>query len=324
MCLNIGDKLSALVVFDTNVYRDLAANKSREEALALLESIKDAEKSKAYIPQFSITVARELLSHLVDDETTKGYKECTLGAELQYRHCQNEQGKIRILPAPEEQLSHCFYSAQNKEAIEWQYAIMEIGKQLLRGSYEEVVANYADTIKEIAKFLEMVEEDLVRYIQRFLLAWNPKYNGDWNAFKDKKIKDEYFTYLKNEKEIIFRDIANTRLKEIREDLDRQQIKYLYNPNLLSKNLNIYVESFRSSLEMEYQMLEKLPNGTHMDKESKRNMVWDEQILMVLPNTSKGIPFQLVTSDKGMLAAAKASGRQDKICTWQEYKNDLGL
>ena len=324
MCLNIGNKPSALVVFDTNVYRDLAANRSRDEALTLLESIKNAEKSKAYIPQFSITVARELISHFIDDENTKGYKECTLGAELQYRHCQNEQGQIWILPTPEEQLSHCFYSVQNKEAIEWQYAIMEIGNDLLRGTYKEVIANYTDTISGIVKFLEMVEEDLLRYIQEFLLAWNPNYKGDWNAFKDKGIKKEYFTYLKKEKEDIFHEIADTRLKEIRDDLSRQYIKYVYSPKLLHKNLDIYVNSFRSSLEMEYQMLEKLPNGIHMDKEAKRNIVWDEQILMVLPNTSKGIPFKLVTSDKGMLSAAKASGLQDKICTRQEYMKDLGL
>ena len=72
-------KHNKLIVFDSNAYIDLAGNKWLHlELLPLLRKIKKAENEKGYQPLINLTVARELMSHLLDRGNGNSYtKSCT-------------------------------------------------------------------------------------------------------------------------------------------------------------------------------------------------------------------------------------------------------
>lgn len=306
------------VVFDTNAYRDIVHNLSYEKSCELINTMKDAETKMGLHPNMCLSVLRELIANFNGYEKLK--RECANAASVQYWHCKDEKvEQLRVLPLPEDQIAHCFYDVQDPDFISHQTQLMDIIEDLVKKDTDKTIEKYAEEINSISDFVRRVENEYSQCVISFIndcVGENHKKEKPFCGHDEELGK--YKEYLKDV-ESIFLDIAHTRLTEIENRLIDDHVKaHPSSKEEFEGYKKLYVRHFRPALMMEYQMLTLLPNGYNPELPKHKNLVWDEQIMMILGNTSQDKPFILVTHDKDMFTAAQTQTKNVEIVNLLEY------
>lgn len=312
-----------IVIFDTNAYRDIVHNLTYEKSCELIDTIKEAETQIGWHPNMCLSVSRELISNFTSNNLKL---ECANAARIQYRHCMDSDvNELRILPLPEDQIAHCFYQVQDQDFSNNQNLLVEIIGDVVSNDIDKTIGKYTNEIKLISDFVHEVENEYSQSVISFIKGYvgeNYKKDKPFNGHS-KELK-EYKEYLKD-KESVLLGIADARLKEIESRLiEDKVIENSSSASVFEDLKKLYVKHFRPALMMEYQMLEQLPNGYNPELSKRQNLVWDEQIMMVLSNTSHGEPFILVTHDKDMFKAAQAQQKDVGIVNLLEYLTQLNV
>ena len=104
-----------IVTCDTNFYRKLAEGVDVSDTGRLdkiISVIVEAEKRKGIKAAMGMTVASELMSHLVDKPNEYSFKSCLKGCYALYKHC--EEGNLcRKIHSPQAQFAKEFFGVNN-------------------------------------------------------------------------------------------------------------------------------------------------------------------------------------------------------------------
>jgi hypothetical protein len=280
--------------------------------------IKEKEKKKNIIPFMSTTVVMELLSHMLDDISSRSFNSCLKACQALYYHCGDEQS-FNLLPLPEVQISKEYFDIENNESIKTQKAVGQILYQICHTPTLDTINANIDNLKRIRSFICEAESTLQDEMLNFIKSVDP-FATDWKLFatNDKK-RREYLDYVNSEE--FERITATAMLRAVTMDLikksyiEEKQVQYL----ITAKNISAYVESYKVSLEFRKMFWEFFAHSNfNLTKKARTNFIWDELILHFVGKKVLNQDILLVTSDIKMKEAAKHIDKDSLVMTYEEY------
>ena len=313
-----------IVVFDTNAYRDLAANKTADETKTLTQTILEKEAQQGIKASMSTTVAMELMYHLQDNNMWKSYRSCIKSAPAMYLHC-GDASSFRLLPLPEVQVAKTFYNVEATASIMTQQAVGQILFDLSQGDAGAVALKYSNELAKVHQFIEDAEQTLAQEMDNLLAYYDPNYKHDWNPFvKDEYNRRKYLNMVDSDEFLTttakaFIIAVGMMLKA------KGVISKLPGYNDLDNAAELYVKNYGASLLFRRRFFKYLAGGGFdITKNSRANYMWDEQILHFAGHSVNGEKIMIVSTDGNMKAAANDFDSQIPFKTLNEYLAMLGL
>ena len=289
-----------IVVGDTNFYRNLVhKNKlySTESCNSFIKKLKEIENKKGIKKAMSTTVARELISHLKDNEDSESYKDCLFASKLLYDHCSEEDNTNYLLPLPESQNAKSFFNVENKNSIEHQKNISSLLNKISISPDSSTISNCKSTIDSVIDFLDQAEKSLIQEMQCFAKSIDPSFS-DWTLFcNDSTKRRKYIDYIRNNQ--FKKDTATAYLTALRLDLYSQSIS---TENICNNHIKQYLETNKVALKLRISFFEKFLTKNDLFIAKNRNFIWDEQIIQCVGKSSSNDNYVLLTDDKMMIGA----------------------
>ena len=313
-----------IVVFDTNAYRDLGADKTAEETTDLVREIVKKEAENGIKAHMSTTVAMELMYHLQDDKLWHSYRSCIKAAPAMYAHCGDET-QFRLLPLPEVQVAKTFYGVEAASSITTQKSIGSILYDLTQGDAGTVATKYNKELAQIHTFIIDAETNLATQMDQLLAAYDPNYQHDWNPFvNDESNRRKYLNMVDSDE--FYTCTAKAFIIAVGVMLkSKGLISVVPEYGALDKEAEAYVNAYGASLLFRRRFFKYLANGGFdITKNSRANYMWDEQILHFAGQKVNREPVMIVTTDGNMRSAVNDYDATIPIKTLKDYLKFLGL
>lgn len=312
-----------IVVFDTNAYRDLAANKTADETYALTQTILEKETQQGIKAFMSTTVAMELLYHLQDNNLWRSYRSCIKAAPAMYLHC-GDKDHFRLLPLPETQIAQTFYGVEASSSILTQQSIGKILFDLSQGDAATVALSYSAELTKVHQFIEDAENTFATEMDNLLAVYDPNYKHDWYPFvNDESNRRKYLNMVDSDE--FFTGTAKSFIIAVGMLLHSKGLINrvpLYND--LDAAADIYVKNYGPSLLFRRRYFKYLAGGGFdITKNSRANYLWDEQILHFAGHEANGEQIMIVTTDANMKSAINDYDTNMPVMTLSEYLVFLG-
>lgn len=310
-----------IVVFDTNVYRNIVSQKSESESVQLIKSIRDKELEKGIIPMMSSTVAMELIKHLHDDKNSRPFKSCALASKIMYKHTGDSEN-FRMLPLPENQIAMAFFGIYNKKATDTQHNLGRL-LYLLSTNFDEALEKYSAQIKQVKQFIENGEKTYIECMNALCKQIDPSFLN-WPPFQnnDKKRK-EFLDFVRSKS--FYEQTAKALLCAVEQDLIAQGERINISDSKRFEQISNFIKNYEIPLNFRSWVWSQFVNGDFdPQKKSRANYLWDEYILHFANQTASGKPILLVTSDTKMIDAAKRVNSNCLIKNYDEYLKFLGI
>lgn len=310
-------------VFDTNAYRGLVSGVALEDVADLANQLCAVEKAKGIAGMMCTITAEELLSHLLDDESSRDYISCIKASVLCYRHCKEDVNHFRMLPNPEAQIAMEYFGKRNHKAIQTQETVGQVLSLIDSSPTHETVVKHTDVLQKIKSHVVGAEMELIDQIQNYGKQIDPSFSN-WGFFvADEKNRKKYLSFIKSKS--FEEQTAAAFLCAVAMELESQGIEISLEPGEVKMQIQAYISSYQAALSIRRFFFEQLTNpGFDLTTNSRANYLWDEQILYFVGHQSAGEKVLLVTSDKKMLDAAAKTGYGSDVMSLSEYKVFLGL
>lgn len=311
-----------IVTFDTNGYRKLIENLTTDQVRMLVADIKRAEKDKGIKPMMSPLTAMELLSHMLDDESSRSYQSCRKAVIAIYGHCGDEKS-FNLLPSPQAQISLEYFGTHNKKAEETAKALGIAAFQIWKKPQKSTVETYRDTFDSIKRHVSESENCLIEEIKSLGRKIDPGYT-DWNLFvNDQEKRKSYLNFVRSPQ--FARETALAMLCAVHIQIaDIADPKHL-DPEVLKSKVDVFIKSYDTAINLRRFFFEQILNpGFDLSAKSRANYLWDEQILYFVGHTINSEKILLVTGDKKMHEAAKKSNLSNSVANLASYLDMLGM
>lgn len=307
-----------IVIFDTNAYRNLSADKDFSELESDVKNFKQIEQRESISALMHPIVIKELLYHVAGERD--GMHEKALKAlKAMYLHC----GDIKhffILADFDLQLSNFFYKVtdSNRERIDLQLG--EIVAALSLQSIDAVLQKYQFSLKQIREQIQETEDFFKTQLKIFIRNIDPDAE-DWTVFQNDEQKRKkalsYFTSSRIEYEI-----ASGYITLMHDNLLNKGLISVDTSEQLHRKTLAFIEIFQAPIKLYKEVLKKFvqPN-INFDAKSRENFVWDIHLMFTVGDhiiSATNSNLYLVTSDNEMRNAAKLSGSLSKVYNYEEY------
>lgn len=311
-----------IVVFDTNAYRTIVAQKDINQALSDFDAILAAEKRQGYQAGMCTIVALELMKHWLDSTNSKDYKSCVNASKVLYKHCQIDANRFLLLPLTEVEVAKDYYHITNTKAILTQ---QEIGKWLysmcVTSSIKDevnVISKYNNGLQKIKTFIEDGEDGIKQCAHAFLGMFDTKYKEDFKPFvNDNQSRTKCLNYLRSNEFIYVTSAAMLQAVAMKHNI-KMDCKF-WNTSEGKQMIETYANQYKSAIKFRQLWMENLAGGSYdMNDSTHANCIWDEHILHFINQTVGGKNLLLVTRDKAMVRAAEETGYENKVMLVDDY------
>jgi hypothetical protein len=302
-----------LVIFDTNAYRNIAADRDFQDLENDIIKFKSIELEQGITSLMHPIVIKELLYHVVGERDNM-HDKCISALKAMYHHCSNGES-FRLLADFDLQLGKVFFDTvdPNRERVDKQLG--EIVSALATKPIENVLKLYQFNLKQIREYVQSNESFFKGQLKTFIKAIDPDAES-WTVFQDddkmRKKALDYFESKSIEDEIALSYILMTHHNLLEKGL----IKKPDSKEELKRKAN----HFQAPIILYKNVLKKFNQPDfNMDKKSRENFVWDIHLMFIVSSHQiKGAPMYLITSDKEMRNAAIQCGFNGKVLSFDEY------
>lgn len=306
-----------ITIFDTNAYWNFVKDKTISNIETEMTDLRRKECSKGITPYMCTTVAMELLSHLLDGENQRSFKNCLKSSQAMYFHC-GDAGSFRLLPLPEVQIAKEYFFVENYSSLETQRNVGHILYSISQSPNINTVNQYQDSISQIKAFIDQAEESFASEVEKYISTIDPSASA-WNLFaNDSKKKAEYLKYIRSEE--FYKITASAMLCAVNFHLLSKG--YVVEDQCkadVEKKIKGYVDSYKVSLIFRRKLWECIANPNfNLREKSRANSIWDEHILHFVNKSVAGEDILLVTSDAKMKDSAKEVDENLLVYTYDEY------
>ncbi|KUJ59225.1 hypothetical protein AR687_24210 [Flavobacteriaceae bacterium CRH] len=314
------------VIFDTNAYRYLVANKTNRQVNKIIQKLKDKERKNSIESLMSPIVAKELLAH-VANKKDPSYHKCLKAIKALYYHSGTDK-EISIMPSSELLISKAFFHQEISSKIETHQAIAQVLMHLARNPSQHIFKKFQRNLNLNAKHVKDAEDVFATEMKTFLKKIDPNF-VDWKVFKDEPKK------------------RTKALKDVRAEETSIAIAtgYLYivykllvqdgkRPNKSDNDIfteiapmaEEFLNIFPEPIALYKVVLENLINSEfNLFEDSRSNFVWDIHLMFnVGQNTIGNSRIIFVTSDAAIIKSAMKTNSKNTILTFEEYMEYLGL
>lgn len=312
-----------IVVFDTNAYRGIVRGVAFDKVTLLAEQMIMAEKAKGITAMMCTITAEELLSHLLDDESSLSYNSCLKASVFCYHHCEENAQCFRLLPNPETQIAREYFGHDNQKSINTQNAVGQILSLIHGNPNHETIEKHTDILLKIKEHVAGAEQELINQVRKYGKQIDPLFN-DWGFFvNDSKKRLEYLRFIRsNEFEV---QSASAFLCAVALELESQGVQLSLTKEEINNQIQTYLKSYPAVVSFRRFFFEQLVNpGFDLSTDSRANYLWDEQILYFVGHKCAREKVLLVTSDKKMIKAANNTGYNSYVMSLDDYRVLLGL
>lgn len=307
-----------IVIFDTNVYRNIISDKDFSELEADVENFKAIEKRENILALMHPIVIKELLYH-VAGERNEMHEKAIKALKAMFIHC-GDTKQFLVLADFDLQMSNFFYKTRdpNRERIDIQLG--EIVSALALHSVDHVLQKYQYNLKQIRDQIQETETFFKEQLKNFIKKIDPDAE-DWTVFENNEAKRRkalaYFTSADIEYEIALGYITQMHDNLLSKGLINQD-----NKQQLHRKALAFMEIFQAPIKLYKEVLKKFiqPN-MNFDAKSRENFVWDIHLMFTVGDhvvSATNSVIYLVTSDNEMKNAANNSGFLTKTFTYDEY------
>lgn len=312
----------AKVIFDTNGYRNLIAQKTFEDIDDYIALIKTKEKENDIETMFSPIVAQELLSHLAD-KNDGAYDRCLRANKAMYLHNGDRQ-TVNIFPAFEVLLAGMYFNDLPDARIETYNAIAQISMHLAMNPSEDIFALFYDKLQSIKSFVDAGEAGFIDSIRDYIHFLDPTTN-DWMPFRNDPVKrKEFLTSVRSDLSTLH--IAMGYVHLTYSTLVASGHNVIYTPDQLTEITIRLASEFPEPIALFKKVIENLVNSDFpLDQASRANFLWDISLMFNAGNHTIGNDkLYFVTGDKAIISTAVQQGASTAVLTLDEYLDYLGI
>lgn len=312
-----------MFVLDTNAQRLLFGGdaesvlNTRERAAEIGHEVRAAEDSFGSKRLAHPWVIAEMLSHIVEP-TGLNYRQCESAIVGAWAHS-SQDGTLYWLAESEALLAQAFYSADIEFILSNYHLFNHLARIVAVGSAADR-AEETLTFEAIRRQADAAEDRFANDILRHVVRGIDPNSTSWQLFsEDKDARREALEWLDSDAVLGYVAMSHVVKAAAIAGADPSQ-----DPDFLGK-VQMVRGRATSSLEMYRSLVRKLiVSGADMTKAKHRNTLWDIQIIFGVGQPVAEREMTLVTSDKGMLAAAASAGARSHVLHTAEYLRALQL
>jgi len=296
------------VIFDTNPYRYLAAERSYGETLDLVQKIKEAQRQKGIDSWMAPTVWLELFNHLAD-ENDPHFAECLGATVASYAHTRifGRGRNYRLAPRANMAAAQTLFGFSDQDENRIIQDFDQLAEIIYFEPTAEVISQHRKQLEVYRNFLRREEEGFMTRFTENTAIYKERYSQEQDVVKKMRAKsvlrEMYRGYALREAARIDVDKSLLTEKDV-EALTDQVEKF-----------------FPAPFQLYLSIVERLVQNPDLNiyKKSRRNWYWDFQMLFYI---SKNNSTTVVTDDGDMYKAAEAAGIGDRIKTLSKYCEEL--
>lgn len=306
------------VVFDSNAYRYLVANKTYEELDKYLKKIKSKEATRGIESLISPIVTKELLAH-VASKKDPAYEKCLKAIKALYLHSSEEDGnKYRMIASPELLISKVFFKESLPQKEETNKALVQIAYHLAQDPNDYTFKKFQKNLNLNKDHVLSSENFYSTSLMQLMRSLDPDSEG-WKIFpKDEVKRKKALEQIRSDNTSI--DLAAGQIVAIAEVLKSVGKNIdLDGKKLFDMSLK-FMEVFPEFIALYKVVLENLVNSEfNLLENSRSNFLWDTQLMMNIgDHTIQGDKLYFVTDDKAILRTAIQENAKYSILTFDEY------
>lgn len=310
------------LILDTNIYRNLIAEKSNEEIDQLIIHIKQLSLKKDIKLSFPINSAMELIAHYNDDNENEKL-DCRKALKLLVEiSTKIEFGRLKVNFIPPLNVVLAYYFFGSEDIYIRMYAsVITIAQKLVGKLNLEDNDNIYKDVELVKSQIEFEKSEIKANYENYLKSIN---NGDleWTYFEDKeKERLEYFKSLRNgQLSFLVAQSFVERAYTISE-------KTLVKDEEFFNKVVTFMQDFCPALVMNEFLLEKIGHSvTALDsiKDKRWNTVIDISLIFGTLYNPKKDDKKLVTEEKQIKSSFNTCGYQDNIINLHDFLTILEL
>ena len=307
-------------IFDTNFYRDIAANRNLKEVENLITTLRQKELGKGIKPMMCSIVAQELISHLDD---TGGGTNCTKASVALYLHT-GDSKQYALIPLPEVQIAKMIYAVDWKERINTQRAFGTILYELATAKKKcKIIKKYKNEIVQTRNHVLGSESTFADEVEKLFQRYDPSFKlGQLPFGSNSALRKRFLQFIQSQK---FEDeTLHALLTSVYNLLHAHS--YPLPPIAQVSSFGPLLHDFylRSMVFRRMYFTKLSSNAYDLRVKNHSNYIWDEYVLTAVGNTINGEEIGLVTSDKGIRDTLLKFNPNLKIMTTDEYASFIGI
>ena len=309
---------NASVIFDTNAYIDLCGNYELDSNLILneIENLREKERMLNIDSFAAPPVLLELFAHLADPDDPF-YEKCKCSLLTLYCHTNIENSiAIRIIADFESLLAKLLFNYEYRELIRKWEDITNLLAQIYNRPGENNIDRMRNDIRQISQFVQDVENQFVSDMFNFVVKGLNSSATDWAPLVNDEVTKRRFLRFLNSEEAIM-DLAKMYV------IKTCSIVGIRHSNVDIDSMAEKVKSsFPAALKLYMSILRRIAEtGCDITQRSRRNWIWDIQLLFyVTPTTLMNKEILLVSSDGAIIRAAEMGGRRNNVIRLNSYLN----
>lgn len=303
-----------IVVFDTNIYRDLSLGRDENSLKDLICRIVASEKEHGFYAHVCPAVAGELIQHF--DQYNE---ECINGAKAMYWHCDKQ-----ILPSIYEWNSEHYFNISIGSHVV-QSKIVKIVSDLAEKGIEWILANEKDIIDKITYIVHNENDSIVQSYDSFVRKLDANFEETQKLLKSasKERKEEYHTFINSDNFEI--ENAKSVLIGILVVLNTYKIS-IKEPN--EEQMKGLIQQYRDDNKQVYGFLRYYFNKVLLKKGGftpcpRANFFRDAALLSMLSWNIDSQDILVVTNDSDMIKYAQPY-YPERLLTLDTYLDKLEL
>lgn len=302
------------VVFDTNVYRDIAAHGPE------ITDVVNAERLNGIVSYANPYVIMELASHLAEVDQGS-FAECRRGLTDLYNHCLDPESlMLRIVADSESLVCYSLFQVVPNELEVTTQALSRFAKEVAECGHGDIPPTLRRKAAIIKKQVMARESNFIIDMRDVAQTLNPNHIG-WNPFKnDPEARDSVLKFIRKDEFILY--ASKIYVIKAHKMSNRSSNSEVIND--MAEHLKDHI---RPSLELYREILIRLVStGVNIERRSRCNWLWDMQIAFGIGETFNEPPhiLHLITSDDDIIQAARAAKCDDYVFTITAYLDKLGL
>ena len=314
-----------IVTGDTNFYRKIVEEitiKDMWKVGAIVKELTKAERKKGIRAMMGSIAASELLSHLLDDPTSRDYRSCLKACKVMYGHCKEDENSFSLLPSPQTQIAMEYFGQINQLAINTQQTLGRVMSQIAKNPNCKTITKFSSELTQVKNHIQSTEQCLINEVLLMCKQIDPSYT-DWHLFVgNKKKRAAYLSFIRSQ--TFMEQTACAMLVAVNMQLTQQGL-LPQTPVVTQNMVSTFIRSYQVALSLrEYFFSQFLNPGFDLTTKSRANFLWDEQILYFVGKQVENEDIILLTSDNKMCDAAQNCGVRDKVRKYDEYIEELGI
>ena len=308
------------VIFDTNAYRYLVANKDDRQIEKTLERLKASEKKNGIETLISPIVSKELLAHVADRNDPQ-FDKCLKAIKAQYLH-NGTSKSYSMIASPELLLSKTYFNQTIPAKEETNKAIGQILFNLATNPSEQTFKKFQRNLNLNRDHVLDGENNFALTMLQFVMAVDPSAVG-WRIFPNNPQKrEDTLKSIRSEK--VSLEIAMGYLFTTYQLLINSGLFTPFSKENLFEEITgrakDFLTTFPEPIALYKYVMENLVNSEfNLLEKSRSNFLWDIHLMFNIGDHSiDGSKLYFVTADKAIIRTAIGENARYSILTFDEY------